>query len=69
MKGKWEEALDLHYKLLPINEALFWDTNPVPLKAALGMIGKINPKLRPPLVSLSKEKKAKLRKVMKLYGL
>ncbi|MHB1907698.1 MAG: 2,4-dihydroxyhept-2-ene-1,7-dioic acid aldolase [Nitrososphaerales archaeon] len=69
VKGKWEEALDLHYKLLPINEALFWDTNPVPLKAALGMIGKINPKLRPPLVSLSKEKKAKLRKVMKLYGL
>lgn len=69
VKGKWEEALELHFKLLPINEALFWDTNPVPLKAALGMIGRINPRLRPPLVSLSEEKKARLREVMKQYGL
>jgi 4-hydroxy-tetrahydrodipicolinate synthase len=69
VKGKWREALDLHYKLLPINEALFWDTNPVPLKAALGMIGKISPRLRPPLVPLSEEKKARLREVMKQYGL
>jgi 4-hydroxy-tetrahydrodipicolinate synthase len=68
-KGKWKEAQDLHFKLLPINEALFWETNPVPLKAALGMIGRITPKLRPPLVSLSEEKKAKLREVMKSYGL
>jgi 4-hydroxy-tetrahydrodipicolinate synthase len=69
VNGKWKEALDLHFKLLPINEALFWDTNPVPLKAALGMTGKINPRLRPPLVPLSDEKKAKLKEVMKQYGL
>jgi 4-hydroxy-tetrahydrodipicolinate synthase len=68
-KGRWNEAQDLHFKLLPINEALFWETNPVPLKAALGMIGRINPKLRPPLVPLSEEKKLKLREVMKTYGL
>jgi 4-hydroxy-tetrahydrodipicolinate synthase len=68
-KNEWRKALDLHYKLLPINEALFWDTNPVPLKAALGMIGKINPRLRPPLVSLSEEKRAKLKEVMKQYNL
>jgi 4-hydroxy-tetrahydrodipicolinate synthase len=68
-KDEWRKALDLHYKLLPINEALFWDTNPVPLKAALGMIGKINPRLRPPLVSLSEEKRAKLKEVMKQYNL
>jgi 4-hydroxy-tetrahydrodipicolinate synthase len=68
-KGDWKHALDLHFKLLPINEALFWDTNPVPLKAALGMIGKINPRLRPPLVSLSEEKKVKLKEVMKQYSL
>jgi 4-hydroxy-tetrahydrodipicolinate synthase len=68
-KGEWEKALDLHYKLLPINEALFWDTNPVPLKAALGMTGKIYPRLRPPLVFLSEEKKVKLKEVMARYGL
>jgi 4-hydroxy-tetrahydrodipicolinate synthase len=66
---RWEEARDLHFKLLPINEALFWETNPAPLKAALGMIGKIHPRLRPPLVSISEEKQSKLRKVMEPYGL
>lgn len=68
-QGKWKEAQDLHFKLLPINEALFWDTNPVPLKAALGMMGKINPKLRSPLVSLSEEKRERLKQVMKTYNL
>ena len=68
-EGRWEEARDLHFKLLPINEALFWETNPAPLKAALGMIGKIHPRLRPPLVSISEEKQSMLRKVMELYGL
>lgn len=67
-EGDWKRALELHYELLPINEALFWDTNPVPLKCALGIIGKINPRLRPPLVSLSEEKKARLAKVMERYG-
>jgi 4-hydroxy-tetrahydrodipicolinate synthase len=67
--GKWEEARDLHYRLLPINEALFWETNPQPLKTALGIMGKIKPKLRLPLVPLSEEKTQKLRQVMKIYGL
>ncbi len=67
--GKWKEAQDLHFKLLPINEALFWETNPVPLKAALGIVGKINPTLRSPLVPLSEEKKQRLKEVMKGYNL
>jgi 4-hydroxy-tetrahydrodipicolinate synthase len=68
-RGKWDEARDLHYKLLPINEALFWETNPVPLKAAMGMMGKIFPRVRPPLVSLSEDKKARLSQILKQYGL
>ena len=68
-RGEWEKARDLHYHLLPINEALFWETNPVPLKSALGMMGMINPRLRPPLVSLGEEKQEKLRAVMKMYNL
>ncbi len=67
--GKWKEAQDLHFKLLPINEALFWETNPVPLKAALGIVGKIKPTLRSPLVPLSEEKKQRLKEVMKGYNL
>jgi 4-hydroxy-tetrahydrodipicolinate synthase len=68
-KRNWEAARDLHFKLLPINEALFWETNPIPLKSAMGMMGKINPKLRSPLYPLSEEKAARLKRVMQMYSL
>ena len=67
--GKWEEARDLHFRLLPINEALFWETNPIPLKAMMGMMGKIYPGLRSPLFPLSEEKTKKLKEVMRMYNL
>jgi 4-hydroxy-tetrahydrodipicolinate synthase len=66
-EGKWEEARKLHYKLLPINEVLFIDTNPVPLKTAMGVLRMIKPVFRPPLAPLSEDKKAKLIEVLKLY--
>jgi 4-hydroxy-tetrahydrodipicolinate synthase len=69
VEGKWDEARELHYKLLPINEALFWETNPGPVKTALGIMGKINPKLRPPLYPMADEKVKKLKDVMRLYAL
>src|SRR5207302_5303802 len=47
--GQWDAARDLHYRLLPINEALFLETNPVPAKTALGLMGKIDPEVRLPL--------------------
>ena len=68
-KGEWDKARDLHFYLLPINEALFWETNPIPLKSAMGMMGKINPKLRSPLLPLSEDKQKKLRDVMRRYSL
>lgn len=67
--GKWEQARDLHFRLLPINEALFWETNPIPLKAVMGMMGKIYPGLRSPLSPLSEEKAKKLKEVMRMYNL
>ncbi len=47
--GDVERSQDLHFELMPLNDALFRDTNPAPAKVALGMMGKINPKLRLPL--------------------
>ena len=47
--GEVDKALDLHYKLMPLNDVLFKETNPGPLKAAMGMIGKIHPAMRPPM--------------------
>nr|WP_099303123.1 2,4-dihydroxyhept-2-ene-1,7-dioic acid aldolase [Bacillus sp. Marseille-P3800] len=63
-KGDVKRALDLHFELLPLNDVLFKDTNPAPLKAAMGMMGKIEPVLRKPMAlpteALQKEIKAVL---------
>jgi len=68
-EGRWEEARDLHDHLLPMNEVLFIDTNPVPVKTALGMMGKIDPEVRSPLAPLSVEHTERLRSVLSQYGL
>ncbi len=67
--GKWDEARDLHYHLLPMNDALFIETNPVPVKTALGLMGKCSADVRPPHTPLRPENEAKLREVMASYGL
>ncbi|MFC4617464.1 2,4-dihydroxyhept-2-ene-1,7-dioic acid aldolase [Camelliibacillus cellulosilyticus] len=48
-EGDVQRAQDIHYELMPLNDVLFKDTNPAPLKAALGMMGKITPTLRLPM--------------------
>jgi len=67
--GKWQEAQDLHYRLLPVNDAVFMEINPVPVKTALGMMGKISPEVRLPLSPMSAANTAKLRAVLAGYGL
>ena len=67
--GRWREARDLHFELLAINEVLFVETNPGPVKTALGLMGKIDPELRLPLAPLAPENEARLRAVMARYGL
>lgn len=47
--GDIVKAQNLHFELMPLNDVLFKDTNPSPAKVALGMMGKITPKLRLPL--------------------
>lgn len=68
-RGQWKEALDLHYYLLDLNEALFWETNPGPLKASLALMGKIRPVIRKPLALPMDEVQQKLRKVLDRYDL
>jgi 4-hydroxy-tetrahydrodipicolinate synthase len=67
--GNWREAQDLHYHLMPLNDAMFIEINPVPAKTALGMLGKIGPEVRPPLAPLSPENETRLRAVLAQYGL
>lgn len=67
--GRWEAARDLHYHLLPMNEALFVETNPGPLKWALGELGRIAPVLRPPLCEPSPQNRERIRAALRYYGL
>lgn len=67
--GRWDEAKELHYKLTPINDAMFFETNPVPAKTALGLLGRIDPELRLPLAPMSQANDRKLRLVLESYQL
>lgn len=67
--GEVDKAMDLHYKLMPLNDVLFKDTNPGPLKAAMGMMGKINPALRLPMGPPSEALQAEIRQTLVDYGL
>lgn len=62
LEGKTKEALDLQLKLLPLCDALFIETNPIPVKTALGLMDKCSPSLRLPLCEMSEENKIILEK-------
>jgi 4-hydroxy-tetrahydrodipicolinate synthase len=68
-KGQIEKARASHYKLLGLVKAMFLETNPIPVKTAMGLMGMIDPELRLPLCSMSDENLAKLKKAMRDYGL
>jgi len=67
--NKWKEAQDLHYYMMTLNDAIFMEINPVPVKAALGMMGKISPEVRLPLSPLSDANREKLKKILIDYKL
>ena len=67
--GRWREAQDLHYTLMTLNDAVFIEINPVPVKTALGMMGRISPEVRLPLAPLSEANRAKLREILIDYKL
>jgi 4-hydroxy-tetrahydrodipicolinate synthase len=59
--GSWSEAIDLHYELLPLNEALFLETNPGPVKWAMARVGLLpSGRPRPPLVSPSEDNQSRI---------
>ena len=67
--GDMKKAQALHYKLAPLCRACFFETNPVPVKTALGRMGMMDPTPRLPLVPLQEANDAKLEAALKDYGL
>ena len=69
LKGDFVRAGQLHAKLFPLFKDLFIETNPIPIKAALALAGKIEETYRLPLVPMSDANKAQLRKTLASLGL
>ena len=67
--GRFEEARRLHHYLLPLHNAMFLQTNPIPVKTALGMMGKIDPEMRLPLTHMPAELTDRLKDILVKYKL
>ena len=69
LEGGYDDARKLNAKLLPLMQVNFIETNPIPVKAALSMMGMIEEVYRLPLVPMKPENRAKLEKVLAAQGL
>ena len=69
LSGAWEEAQALHRQYHPLFTTLFIETNPVPVKAALAMVGKIDESYRLPLCPMSSDKKETLKRCLQTLNL
>jgi 4-hydroxy-tetrahydrodipicolinate synthase len=69
LAGEYDKARGLHYHLLPLMRANFLETNPIPVKAALEMMGRMKARYRLPLVPLSPEFVPELQETLRQIGL
>ncbi len=67
--GDLDRARGLHHRMRPVMDACFLETNPIPVKAALAMMGKIEYELRLPLCGMSDANNEKLKQSLTDYGL
>lgn len=67
--GDIQKARDIHYELLELHQVMFIETNPIPVKIALAMMGKCTEEMRLPLCGMSEANREKLTQVLVKYGL
>ena len=69
LDGDFARARALHFKLMPLFDVLFCETNPIPVKAALALMGLISPEIRLPLLDMTEANRERLQVVLKELGL
>lgn len=69
LEGRLDEARDLNRKLYPLMKVNFVESNPIPVKAALSMMGKIKEVYRLPMIKISEEGRSKVASVLSELGL
>lgn len=68
-EGDVEKAKALFYKLFPLCQAMFYETNPIPVKTSLALMGKIKDEMRLPLSPMAPSNLEKLKNALQEYGL
>ena len=66
---EYDKAREIHFKWLPLIKAMFMETNPIPVKTAMAMMGLCSDEMRLPMCSMSDEHIAALKAILKQYGL
>jgi len=69
IEGKCAEARRIHFEIMDLCKAMFIETNPLPVKTALSMMGMVREEWRLPLCAMEKENRIKLRSVLERYKL
>jgi 4-hydroxy-tetrahydrodipicolinate synthase len=68
-KGDIRTAMSINEKLMPINDAMFCETSPGPVKFALSLLGHGTSELRLPMAPIAEASRAKVEAAMKKVGL
>jgi 4-hydroxy-tetrahydrodipicolinate synthase len=68
LEGDWKRARDLHLKVYPVCKAMFIETNPIPVKEAMAMLGMIRAEWRLPMCPMAPANREKLRQVLAQAG-
>jgi len=69
LAGDWKHARELHLKLFPLARAAFIETNPIPVKEAMAMMGMLEPEFRLPMCRMGDANRERLRTVLLQHGL
>ena len=69
LKGNWGKGREIQFKLIPLIRSLFIETNPIPVKTALALMGKCGGDLRLPMTPMAEGNVKKLRQTMVDFGL
>ncbi|MHC4138310.1 MAG: 4-hydroxy-tetrahydrodipicolinate synthase [Planctomycetota bacterium] len=69
LNGEVEKSQSLHRSLFPLCKAMFIETNPIPVKTAMKLLGRLNGEMRLPLCNMSDEHRSQLKKILEEHGL
>src|SRR5574341_1999196 len=69
LNGDWKRARELHLKLYPLSQAMFIETNPIPVKTSLARMGKIREEFRLPMCPMTDANRKRLETALRNYGL